>query len=382
VSDSKTSRRDFLRGRAVVEQLQHATGALSLAEPDSSSYLLRFTRRAMACDFEVLLNAGQYPHASDTAIAALDLVDELESQLSVYRDDSELTRLNHSAHERPIKVEPRLFALLETAARIHRETSAAYDIATGALSKIWGFYRRAGNMPTPEDLAAIMPRVGLKHVQIDAEAHTVRFDAPGVELNLGSIGKGYALDRAAESLVAAGVEDFLLHGGNSSVLAQGTVSPGLRPGVSDSKSAESIAATSGWSIGLRHPLDFERRIGEINLQNRALGTSGSGTQFFLHEGHRYGHILDPRTGQPAEGILSTTVAAPTGAEADALATAFYVLGRDASLKYCRTHPHISAVIMSPIAADERRVELSIIGFTDRDIHFEHDESIAIHFIER
>ena len=385
----ETSRRDFLRGRAVVEQLQQATSALSLTEPETSSYLLRFTRRAMACDFEVLLNAGQYPRASDAAVAALDLVDELESQLSIYRDDSELTYLNQTAHERPIEVEPRLFTLLQTAIKIHHETNAAYDIATGPLSKIWGFYRRAGQLPAADELAAVMPRVGLQHVQLNVEAHTVHFDTPGVELNLGSIGKGYALDRAAETLLAAGIKNFLLHGGNSSVLAQGTITPGMRPmavnprlppGVPDAQSTAPTLSIPAWPIGLRHPLHPDRRIGEINLQNRALGTSGSGTQFFLHEGRRYGHILDPRTGKPAEAALSTTVAAPTGAEADALATAFYVLGRDASLDYCRTHPNISAIIMSPSTTDNHQAEITVIGFSPSDIRFDTDESLAIHFV--
>src|SRR5262249_4156409 len=144
----------------------------------------------------------------------------------------------------------------------------------------------------------------------------VRLDRAGVEINLGSIGKGYALDRMAELLVAEGIENFLIHGGNSSVLGRGV---GQESGVRSQELEETERETRGWWVGLRHPLVPERRIGEICLRDRALGTSGSGTQFFVHEGKRYGHILDPRTGRPAEGTLSTTVAAPTGAEADALA---------------------------------------------------------------
>src|SRR5262249_6459055 len=145
----------------------------------------------------------------------------------------------------------------------------------------------------------------------------VSFQAPGIEINLGSIGKGYALDRMSEMLTDSGIENFLLHGGNSSVLARGT------------------QRDTSWQIGLRHPLDPQRRIGEISLRNRALGTSASGTQFCEYEGRRYGHILDPRTGQPTQGTLSATIAAPSGAEADALATAFYVMGAEAAIGYCR-----------------------------------------------
>ncbi len=110
------------------------------------------------------------------------------------------------------------------------------------------------------------------------------------------------------------------------------------------------SATGAWTVGLRHPLRPDRRLAEVRLRDRALGTSGSGTQFFTHRGQRYGHILDPRTGWPVQGMLSTTVLAPTAAAADALSTAFYVMGVDASLAYCQAHPDVSALL---IAAGDR-----------------------------
>jgi thiamine biosynthesis lipoprotein len=169
-------------------------------------------------------------------------------------------------------------------------------------------------------------------VYLDAGRGTVRFTAPGVELNLGCIGKGYALDRCGELMREAGVDDFLLHGGNSSVLARG--SHAARPG-------------DGWTVGVHNPLRPQRRLGEICLRGRCLATSGSGTQFFMHRGHRYGHILDPRTGWPAEGVLSVTVLAPTAAEADGLATAMYVMGLQRSLEFCRVHPEVGFIMLCP-----------------------------------
>src|SRR5262245_33955004 len=109
----KSTRREFLRGRAAIEALQEATSAIPLPETDQEQYLTRFSRRAMACEFEVILNAGQYPRGGEAALAALDLVDQLEAQLTVYRDDSEVSRLNQTAHLRDVEIEPRLFALLE-----------------------------------------------------------------------------------------------------------------------------------------------------------------------------------------------------------------------------------------------------------------------------
>jgi thiamine biosynthesis lipoprotein len=141
----------------------------------------------------------------------------------------------------------------------------------------------------------------------------VRFTRAGVELNPGAIGKGWAVDRASDALAAAGVPSMLVHGGQSSVRARGIHGPAL-PG------------RRGWPVGLRHPLFPGRRLATITLDDRALGTSGSATQFFVDRGRRLGHILDPRTGRPAEGVLSATVIAPTAAVADALSTAAYVLG--------------------------------------------------------
>ncbi len=369
-----SSRRQPLQGHAAADTVSRdpasAEGSASPASaatlgPVPPTYLMRLGRRAMACEFEVLLNAGQYDTAAEAAVEALDLIDRLESQLTVYRDTSEVSRLNRTASHGPVEVEARLFALLQLAALIHQRSGGAHDITSGPLTKAWGFYRRAGRVPSDEELAAARSQVGCQRLNFDAERRTLQMP-PGMEINLGSIGKGYALDRAAESLATAGVGDFLLHGGQSSVLARG--SRGLSPfpesrGLSPfSESAASIetakkgtvplpARTDGWTIGLRHPLRPGQRIGEIRLRDRALGTSGAGTQFFFHEGRRLGHILDPRTGRPAEGTLSATVLARTGAEADALSTAFYVLGPVAALAYCRQHSAahggLAAILLTP-----------------------------------
>ena len=150
----------------------------------------------------------------------------------------------------------------------------------------------------------------------------------------------------------------------------------LRPTPRQSRGLVGRRAAVGWWIGLRHPLVPERRIGEILLRDRALGTSGSGTQFFTHEGRRYGHILDPRTGRPAEGMLSVTVASPTGTKADALATAFYVMGTDAAIEYCRRHTDIAAVMMSP-AADSGNVDVTLFGFAEGEIRLYDDPSLFV-----
>jgi thiamine biosynthesis lipoprotein len=342
-----SSRRDFLKGKAALNALEgFADGykselpkAGAPREPVAESYLLEVARTAMAVEFQVLLNAGEHGQAPESAVAALDLVEQLEAQMTVYRDSSEVSRINQTAYESDVPVEPRLFALFQAAQRISAETGGAYDMTSGALSKVWGFYRRQGRMPGDEEIGAALACCGFRNVMLDDAVRTIRFRIAGMELNLGGIGKGHALDRMAEVLADDGVQSFLLHGGHSSVLASG-----------------SRAGSSGWTVGLAHPLRPGERLAEFHLHNQALGTSGSGTQFFHHQGKRYGHIIDPRSGRPAEGALSSTVIAPTAAEADALSTAFYVGGMELARQYCETHPDISAVLVTQAGATELNVD--------------------------
>ena len=361
-----TPRRAFLMGRVSSDPPEGSVRPDSTPAAESHC-LVHISRRAMACEFEVCLPAGRFsedrpdhaggedptdcpahPNADETALEALDLVDTLEEQMSVFRPTSEISRINLLASQGPVEVEPRLLAILQQAVELSRETDGAYDITAGPLWEAWGFARRAAAVPTEAQIEEARRRVGSQFVELDATRRTIRFLRPGVRLNLGSIGKGYAVDRCVEHLLAHGVADFLVHGGNSSVAARGSPRPS--------------SERRGWTVGIRDPLYPDRRLGELRLDNRALGTSGSQFQSFRHQGRRYGHILDPRTGWPAQGVLSATVLASTAARADALSTALYVLGPSAALDYCRRHPEIAAVLVCPAAqGDGREIHLAGLG---------------------
>ncbi|MFO0816435.1 MAG: FAD:protein FMN transferase [Pirellulales bacterium] len=332
------NRRDFLSGRAVTKSAQDAARAAADAaverERSQAAYLMHVGRTLMACEFEIMLNAGEHHDGPESALRALDLVESLEAQLTVYRDTSEVSRLNVEADSEPVVVERGLFDLLSQAIQLSRETDGAFDITSGPLSKTWGFYRRQGRVPDDGELSETLQRVGWHHLQLDESTQSVRFLHPGLEINLGAIGKGYALDRCAALMQAAGTANFLIHGGTSSILGRGS-----RAGLPLDE--------TGWTVALKHPLRPEQRLAEFRLRDRALGTSGSGSQHFFHRGKRYGHILDPRTGKPAEVVVSATVIAPTAALADALATAFYVAGPDATAAYCDRRPEISALLVLP-----------------------------------
>lgn len=354
-SSPQSHRRDFLSGQAARDRLAAAAqGALDAhGEADSQeTYLVRVGRRAMACEFEVLLNAGQYPHGTAVALAALDLVEQLEDQLTVYRETSEVMAINHAAAAGPVAVEPKLFALLQQAVELWRETGGAFDLTSGPLSKVWGFYRRQGELPDEAALAVARASVGSDKLELDSANSTVRFRSPGMELNLGAIGKGFALDRCAELLAGQGIEHCLLHGGQSSVLARGAHG--------------ATTADYGWIVSIHDPMRPGRVLAELRLHDCSVGTSGAGAQFFRHAGRRYGHILDPRSGWPAEGVLSATVVAPTAAMADALSTAFYILGPDGAEEYCGRHPEVAALLTigSP---DSDSVEVRATGFAVGDL---------------
>lgn len=343
----RSSRREFLRGRFAVKALREVVTQPTPPPPNVAgettspqpTYLIQLTRKAMACNFQLYLNATGSGRDTDQAMAALDLVEELEAQLSVYRPRSEVSRLNRSPRGKELRLEPRLWGLLMLAQRIHHETNGAFDITAGPLSKAWGFFYREGHLPKPEEVQAALAQVGGQHLVVNQEQPTVRFEREGLEINLASIGKGYALDRCQELLLENGVTDFLLHGGTSSVIAGGD--------------RRDTTEHPGWQVGVPHPLRPDRRIGTIYLTDNALGTSGAEFQAFFHKGKRYGHVLDPRTGYPAQGVLSATVLAPDAATADALATACYVMGPDESAQYSERHPELGILLV--LDGDKRGV---------------------------
>ena len=272
-------------------------------------------REAMGCRFEVIFNLLDNSVATSIGTDALNIIEYLEEQISVYRPSSEISRVNASLSTRWHDLSPDVFDLLLLAKRLHAQTNGAFDVTTGPLIKAWGFLQKQGRTPSPEKLAEALACSGMKNIEFHEHEHKIRFQQPDVEINLGAIGKGWAIDKAVDHVDMEGIENFLIHGGHSSVRSRGT-----RGFVGQQTECD------GWPVGLRHPLFRDKRIGTIMLQNKALGTSGSGTQFFIEKGQKIGHILDPRTGQPARGVLSATVLANTAAEADALATAAYILG--------------------------------------------------------
>ena len=293
---------------------------------------LEIARDAMACRFEVLLNPGKPTNGPEIAVKALDTITFLEQLLSVYIPTSELSLLNNRACETPVHVSESTFELLRLGLSAFSKTCGAFDMTAAKLSKTWGFYRRQGKMPSELEIAQARLEVGSDSILLSESDRTVRFEKP-LEVNPGGIGKGFALDCAAAILSRGGVTDFAFHGGKSSILCSGNQAP--------------EEDESGWRIAVRHPEQSERILGSLTLHDQALGTSGPANQFFYFRGKRYGHIIDPRTGWPAEGILSVTVLHPSAGWADALATGLYVAGVDKAIEYCEQNHETALLAISP-----------------------------------
>lgn len=328
-----------------------------------SGLLLEVKHRAMACDFVVLvpdetLRVG-HRSVADVVLKHLEAIEDIESVLTIYRSDSDVSRVNALAAEQPVHVNPEVFRLLADARSLSEQTDGAFDITAGPLVDAWGFTRREGRKPTREEIMAAMDRVGWQHLSLDTTNRTVRFEKPGMALNLGAIGKGYAIDQLANNLRSEGIEDFLIHAGYSSVFASGDQQLSTdenSPEHCDIRDElEGETRRRGWLVGVSHPTVPGRRLGGLWLQNRALSTSGSGKQYFHHQGRRYGHVIDPRTGSPAGQWLALTVTTETAMDADALSTAMFVM-EDEKAKKLAEQRGMGLVL---VGAGKRKDEVSM-----------------------
>jgi thiamine biosynthesis lipoprotein len=344
-----STRREFLSAKALRETSDDVVVDAGRQPFVAMGATVRLSVPAMVSDFEVILNPGPAARL-EAASAALELVEQLEDQLSVYRCYSELSLLNRRGCDGPVAVERRLFDLLCRSVYFADETEGAFDPTSGPLVSLWRQCKLERRLPTEHELAAARGRLGREDVLFDQNALTVYFKRPGVTLNLNAMGKGYALDRAAE-LLKEGSSECLMHGGYSSILARG-----------------GHAGCDGWPVGIRHPLFPDRQLATVQLKDRAMSTSGSAVQFFRHQGKRYGHIIDPRTGWPVDSMLSATVLAPDAAHAEALSTGFFVLGVEKAREYCHNHKEIAALLIpTPIAGN--RLEPVNCGIPESDLVF-------------
>ncbi|MBS1788476.1 MAG: FAD:protein FMN transferase [Acidobacteria bacterium] len=298
------------------------------------------SRISMACAYSIVTYGEDESALAEAVTAAFDEVDRIDRLMSHYKPESPLSRLNQNAASQPVKVEPELFDFISECLRYSRESGGAFDITVGPLMKTWGFFRGEGRMPKPEEMAEARAKVGWRHVILNEQDHTIRFDRDGVELDLGGIAKGYAVDKAVEVLKQRGIRRALVNACGSTIYGLGAP-----PG------------EAAWEVKLRDPVRSQKTAMTIRLNNRALSVSGSYEKFFDLGGKRYSHIFDPRTGWPVQGVLSVAVLTETGTAGDALDNVFYVSGIETSKTLLKRLPRTTAIFFLPKAKTWKSVEL-------------------------
>jgi thiamine biosynthesis lipoprotein len=266
---------------------------------------------AMGATYSITLYGYDRARMEAATDAAFDEVGRLNAMLSNYRPASEWSEINRHAAEAPVKVSPELFQLLSACLSYSRQSEGAFDITVGPLMKLWGFYKDFGRLPRRAEIAATLPKIGYRHIHLDAAAQTVWFDRAGVEMDPGGIGKGYAVDRMVDVLRRQGFDTALVSGSDSSIYGMGA--PPTEP--------------KGWKVDIKDPWDHRRTAAEVFLKDMSMSTSGSYEKFFRAGGRVYAHIMDPRTGRPAQGSLSVSVIAPRTIDSEAWAKPYFVNGR-------------------------------------------------------
>ena len=302
--------------------------SLVTASEDSVRY--EASHESMGTVFTVAVYGRDRTFLSEVVEQVFEELDRLDEQMSNYKPESELSAINREAPSHPVVVEPGLFHLLEISVHRSEQTDGAFDITVGPLMKLWGFFRGRGRLPTKAEIAQVLERVGYQHLKLDAERRTIRFDEPGVEIDLGGIAKGYAVDRAVDILRSNGITSALVSSGTSSIYALGSP-PGAH----------------GWKITLRDPYDARKPADVIHLQNYSLSTSGSYERFFEIGGKNYCHIMNPHTGWPVQGMLSAAVLAATGTDTDGRSAGCFVMGVERTRKYLATNPNIAVIFYLP-----------------------------------
>jgi thiamine biosynthesis lipoprotein len=288
------------------------------------------SRVSMACTYTIAVYGADLQPLREAVNAAFDEVDRIDRLMSHYKPDSPLSRLNRTAARKPVKVEPELFDFIVECLRYSAASEGAFDITVGALMKAWGFFAGDGRLPATDELAAARRAVGHQHVIVNAQEQTVYFDRAGVELDLGGIAKGYAVDRAAAILKQRGIASALISAGGSTIYGMGA------PPDQD-----------GWEVGIQDPVEQEKIAATVRLKNRALSVSGSYEKSFELAGVRYSHVMDPRSGRPVEGVLSVAVVSESGLAGDALDNVFYVQGVEWSKRSWRKFPASEVIFFLP-----------------------------------
>jgi FAD:protein FMN transferase len=285
---------------------------------------------AMGTGFTLFLYDTDARHAAAVSQEVFEEVDRIENLLSNYREGSELSRIVREAAAAPVTTDPEMFRFLEESESWSRNSGGAFDITVGRLMKTWGFFRHDGRIPSEEELQALRSVTGWEKVKLDAAARTVRFSGPGIELDPGGIGKGFAVDAAVRILRADHVVSAMLSAGSSTIYGLGA--PPHR---------------KGWRVVISGPLPSQRTLSMITLRDTSLSSADCSHKSFAQDGHVYCHIMDPRTMHPVEGRIQVSIVDPSATASDALSNVLFVDPPKKSFAVLRQFaPEAEAIVVS------------------------------------
>ncbi|MFQ5862085.1 MAG: FAD:protein FMN transferase [Candidatus Brocadiales bacterium] len=329
----------YLSGKRGIENASPLVSKVSLREPLE---LLKETRLVMGTYAEISVYGSNKESAAQAVNEAFEEMDRLDGLMSNYKPTSELSRINREAPQTPTSCDPELLRVIEESLGYSTLTKGAFDITVEPLVSKWGFYDGKVRVPDAKEVESILPAVSYENINIQGygDSKLISFRHPGTRIDLGGIGKGYAVDRAVEVLKRWGITSALVNlGGNIYALGH---PPGAR----------------AWKVGVQHPRQKNVLLGYLHLENIGIATSGDYERFFTVDGKRYSHIIDPRTGMPAQGVVSVTVVASSATEADALSTGAFILGLEQGVELLENRDGVGGIITYEDDGGEVNFELT------------------------
>ncbi len=283
--------------------------------------------KLMGSRFEITVVANSQNEADQYIDLAVDEMSRIEKLISSWDPTSQTSKINAMAGIEPVQVDKELFDLIKRAIGISKITDGAFDITYASMDKIWKFDGSMTEMPSPEAIKNSVSKVGYQHIVLNEKELSVYLDQEGMKIGFGAIGKGYAADVAKNLLMSKGVVSGIIN-------ASGDMNTwGKQPN------------GEPWQVAITNPMDKDKAFGLLPIEHGAVVTSGNYEKYVTFNGIRYTHIIDPRTGYPATGIISATVFAPKAELADALATSIFVMGKEVGLNRINQLPQIECIIV-------------------------------------
>ena len=323
-----------MRVLAVVLAAAASSGCFQAPErdhtkPSNAPYAFSRETVTMGSSLQVTLWTANDPGATAATDAVFAEFDRLDWLMSVWKEGSDVLRLNAAAGREPVRVSPETLEVLTVARQISEWTDGKFDVTFGALSGLWKFDQdQDDSIPPASAVAARLSDVDYTALDIDAARGTAFLRRPGMRAHLGGIGKGYAIDRAAAILRTRGFNDFMIQSGGDLFVSGRR---GDRP----------------WRVGIRDPRGpADRSFAALDLTSGTFSTSGDYERSFIRDGRRYHHLLDPDLGEPARGCRSVTIVADTAVIADGLSTGVFVLGPDKGMALIERLPGVEGVVVT------------------------------------